>query len=235
MSSRFPTTYPPPLAKDVEAALLRSFLIDGDKLAGATVVLHNMRFVAKAAKRFLSTFSVARQRNDVEDLIQEGAAHLLRSLPKFDLARDVRFITFAGGTLWRVFQKYVYCDSPVTRTYRRKTSNRNLWDAAGMALSLEREIDIGGYTPSDPVSPRSVLQEEGPIDQDALVEAESHLRDIRRLRQGIATLRDSWREVVESRASGETLDVIGKRRGVSRERVRQLESRAIERLIQILD
>lgn len=54
--------------------------------------------------------------------------------------------------------------------------------------------------------------------------------DIKYLRILINELPERWRQIMLERAEGKTLEEIGKRRGITRERVRQMEANAVERM-----
>jgi RNA polymerase sigma factor (sigma-70 family) len=59
-------------------------------------------------------------------------------------------------------------------------------------------------------------------------EAEEPLFDVEKLMQSVEKLPPRPRDIVQQRLSGRTLDEIGKTHGISRERVRQIEGKALE-------
>ncbi len=62
---------------------------NGDKIAREKILNHNLRFVVSVAKKYQN------QGMPLEDLISEGNRGLIKAFEKFDITRDVRFITYA--------------------------------------------------------------------------------------------------------------------------------------------
>lgn len=68
----------------------------GDKSASASLLEHNERLVYSVCQKYFR--SGATGDNSIDDLMQEGRMGLLHAVKKFDLARQVKFSTYA--TWW---------------------------------------------------------------------------------------------------------------------------------------
>lgn len=160
----------------------------------------NLRLVVSIAKRHLSPA------HDLFELISDGNVSLMRAIDKFDFTRGFKFSTYASWAIMKNFARSV----PEQRTQRdryqtgREELLDNLADAAFDVESSEADA--------------------GPVIRNALDHMLSTLEEreqhILRLRYG---LEDGQREP-------QTLEQIGMRMGVSKERVRQLEARALAKL-----
>jgi RNA polymerase sigma-32 factor len=81
-----------PIDADHERVLLQQWRTKRDPAAGRVLVESQLRFVFKLAHR-LRHYGIP-----IEVLVSQGALGLLEALERFDLSRDVRFITYAA--LW---------------------------------------------------------------------------------------------------------------------------------------
>lgn len=79
----------PILNKEDERKLLERFLIDGDEVAKEKVLKANLKFVISIAKMYLG------KGLPFEDLINEGNIGLIKAIEKYDLRRDIKFISYA--------------------------------------------------------------------------------------------------------------------------------------------
>nr|CRH06195.1 sigma H (sigma 32) factor of RNA polymerase; transcription of heat shock and stress proteins [Candidatus Magnetococcus massalia] len=93
--------------------------------------------------------------------------------------------------------------------------------------SLNREAIEGGE------ELQNMLADQGPSQETLLLESESERLRRETISQALADLSEREREIVQARimqSKPVTLEVLGARFGVSRERVRQLEKRALKKL-----
>ncbi|MHC4561230.1 MAG: sigma-70 family RNA polymerase sigma factor [Planctomycetota bacterium] len=141
------------------------------------------------------------------ELISDGNVSLIRAVEKFDYARGNRFSTYASWAIMRNFARSVPKEK-----YRRDhftTGTDEVLDiAAGMQSYEADEVNIGELRESID----AVLTQLSPTEQSILV---GHF--------GLDEKRDS-----------KTLEQLGKRLGLSKERVRQIEIRALEKLRAVL-
>ena len=194
----------PPLSRDEEHALAVRAR-KGEVKAKQKLVRHNLAFVVAIARK--------QRRGTVrlDDLIQEGNVGLMRAVEKFDPATGYRLLSSA--VRWIRAQKRASLD----RSWSRVQSGT----VAQPDLSLDSTIDEEGDA-----THLDRIEDEGPGPEDTYLQTEGD-RDIRdalgKVRKRIGEL--GW-DIVHNRLEQDqprTLEEIGKRWGVSRERVRQVE------------
>lgn len=212
-----------------EERILLERAVGGDVRARDDLVAHNGRLVASIVSRFLG-YGV-----DFEDLWQEGVIGLLDAIARFDLDRDVRFATYAHFWIVNRVQRYAQAHCSDIR-----------WP--GRAQRMKRQIQRGELD-DVPESWQEQIGRAGTV--VASVDQPAHDGDTRTLGELLPgedgfrafeiehdaealldedCLDDRDRYVLTERAADRTLDSIGKELGLTRERVRQLEAEATERL-----
>ena len=157
------------------------------------------------------TVSIAKSfvtaRHSLEELVSEGDATLLRAITLFDPGRGFRFSTYATHALRRRFHRYVNSAAHIHAVPVDFRDAPPLPDTRRWTLSYEREMDAGVQWL-----------------ESALYELAARERYILRCRYG-------WGREFEPR----TLQDIAQELGISRERVRQLETRALKKLQEIAE
>ena len=143
------------------------------------------------------------------EMVSDGNISLIRAIEKFDFTRGFKFSTYASWAIMKNFARSIPAE--YTQLDRFRTGNEEVFDQA-----------------SDPRSER--LNEEfiNKRQHEALMEILSQLdsreRDIIVSRYG---LKDG--------AAPQTLEQVGQKLGVTKERIRQLESRALQKLRKIAE
>ena len=243
----------PLLSADAEVELAKQ-IEQGDLEAKERMINSNLRLVVSIAKRYQG------QELSLLDLIQEGILGLIRAAEKFDYRRGFKFSTYATFWIRQAIQRGLanrartiripvhigQRERRIARAERdlrarlgREPSDSEIAQEAEMAeaqveevraaartvTSLDRPVGDGGETPFGELLPGDDAMEEEiqvSLAEETLRRTVSELpeleRDVIRLRYGI--------DGGEPKALRET----GRRLGLSAERVRQVESRALKRL-----
>jgi RNA polymerase sigma-32 factor len=187
----------------------------------------------------------------VEDLVQQGNVGLLRAARKFDAAKECRLATYAAYWIRAEIREFVVRAYRVVRlgttkgerralrAYRRTGENNPEKLAAVSGLSVERvnqllpllerretslDLSVGEGSPMV-----DRMQSDGLDPEEATLQSENRTRAGRAVGEALAELSERERFIIEERMLRDeptTLQELGVRLGVSKERVRQLEERA---------
>ncbi len=213
----------------------------------------NVRLVMSLARRYHHpTLSFL-------DLVQEGVLGLMRAVEKYEPDRQIKFSTYAVWWIWQQIARAADCHGALIRTpvhwnqLRRKLGRlgrdgqgaeavEGLEDMApGRLAEMTQPFQcISLASPVGPDDERTLSDTlaAGPADDPEQSMVDSDLS--KRLASAVGALPDREAQIVRLRfgLSGRracTLEEIGHRFGVSRERVRQLEARALKRMRLICD
>jgi RNA polymerase sigma-32 factor len=191
----------------------------------------------------------------LEDIVQQGNLGLLKAAAKFDPSRECRLATYAAYWIRAEIREYVVRAFRVVRlgttkgerralrTYRKTkiTDPALLAEASGLSeervrmllpLLAAKETSLDASTndlgpAADRIAGTSPSPEEEAAHNEALEQAG------RAVHAAVALLDDRERMIAKERFMKEeppTLQELGSRLGVSKERVRQLEERAKTKL-----
>jgi RNA polymerase sigma-32 factor len=214
---------PARLSRDEEQALARRFRDHGDIAARDRLVLAHLPLGRALANR-AKAGGVPR-----EDLEQQAVLGLIRSVESFDPERGLRFNTFARWWVRAFLDRYILRNARLVRPSLGKGRGKRL--AGIRVVSLDQPIggDEEGLRLAD------VFADEAPLpDELAAVSIDGEVR-ASRIDVALASLDARSRAVVEGRfLEGARLRVIGERLGLSKERVRQIESAALKRLRELI-
>ncbi len=242
-----------PLDRASEAALARLWR-SGDKRAGERLVTACLPFVVSIAVEY------RRWGVPIEDLVQQGNLGLLKAAAKFDPDRECRLATYAAYWVRAEIREYVVrgyrvvrlgttkAERRALRIYRktRESDAQVLAEASGMTLakaeqllpllaSHETSLDARGeeYGPMVDRLPGST-----PTPEDEASVHEHQRRARAAVLEALGDLTERERMIVRERLMTDdpcTLQELGTRLGVSKERVRQIEEKACGKLRVLLE
>ena len=205
----------PLLDVEQERVLIGRWQANRDGGALEALILSHARLVHACATRFRA------DAGDRDELISEGMVGLIRAASRFDLARDVRFSTYAHWwVLNGVMRALAHLNSVIDMPVRaRRTS-----EALKQVARVDEDGNGGGVeavhspepTPEERVIARSVNAKL----RQVIVEAMGELGEVER-------------EVVVARnlrQVPDTVEDLALRLGLSREKLRLIERRAMSRL-----
>jgi RNA polymerase sigma-32 factor len=237
-----------PLSREAERELARRWRA-GDRKAGEKLVTACLPFVIAIALEY------RRWGVPLEDVVQQGNLGLLRAASKFDLGKECRLATYAAYWIRAEIRDYVVRGYRVVRLgttkaerralrFYRKTRESDpvaLAAASGMTpekaewllpLLAGREASLEGR-PDDHGALIDRLAGPSPSPEEEASAAERRGRARVAVGEALRELSDRERMIVRERLMSDdpqTLQELGTKLGVSKERVRQLEERACDKL-----
>jgi RNA polymerase primary sigma factor len=244
-----------PLEKEEEHRLIRMYQKNGDNTALEKLILANIRFVLNIITKYKQT------EIPLEDLLHEGILGLIEAAKRFDIERDLKFITYA---IWWIRQYTIKAISKQAGFFRIPTKIVNL---LGKVIELQnksleekhrllsreelmKELDIskktllklenlmeGQISLNQPINNGTLIVEDVVKKSDDSITGDSIMTGIlfNEIKEVIDTFDNNEREILYLRfgLSGESpmsLLQVGQIVSLSRERVRQIEQRALEKV-----
>lgn len=180
----------------------------GDESARRTLAVSNLPFVVAVAKKFASRGA------RLDDLIQEGNVGLMKAIEHFDPKKNVRFATYA---VW-------WIRAYITRYLKDNRSHVRGGEHERISMS-----DFSLDTPLDDESDSTYmerLEDAGPTPDLSFLKLEQDEEVAAALQRVRRRLGDLGWDILQERLTQDkprTLEELGQRWGVSRERVRQVE------------
>ncbi|MFC1610983.1 sigma-70 family RNA polymerase sigma factor [Myxococcota bacterium] len=218
-------------------------------------VSRNLGLVFSLARRF------PRSSLPYPDLLQEGTIGLILAVHRFDYRRDVRFASYAFQAIRRAISRAVlkashiripqYLHTDQMRVARasnqllhelgrapRRDELRRATGLTAQAIARARQHPQSASNRATSVAPaivEAVADTSVPTPDEAV-----HTLEVRRLIHSLLTQLDPKEQEIVRRRFGlengkeETLEQIGRDHNLSRERIRQLEAKALVQLRQLL-
>lgn len=236
------------LDADTERELAQSW-VEGNQSAGARLIESSLPFVIAIAREY------RRWGVPLEDLVQQGNLGLLKAASRFDPEKKCRLITYAAYWIRAEIRDYVVrcyrivrlgttrTERRAMRAFRRRAveSPEALAEESGMPLTRAKQLwpllargDLSlDATVSDAPTAMERLSYKQPTPEESFARSEAvgHVRAA--LDSAMASLTSREQRIVEARILSDepcTLEALGREMGVSKERVRQLEVRARQKL-----
>ena len=184
------------------------------------MVESNMRLVVWYARRYRSSGL------PWEDLLQEGTVGLLRAVQKFDYRMGNKFSTYAVWWIRQAISRAVFNDARLIRV------PVHAWDGQSYSHELtgvvRDPVSMDVLEASLPLGIESALSATDSIDSDDWSVQED-------IEQALAMLTVREGDIIRRRfgldgQGGATLEEIGREYNVTRERIRQIEAKALRKL-----
>jgi len=230
----------------------------GDEEARSKLIQHNLRLVVAVAKRYADSGELS-----LSDLIQEGNMGLMRAVDKYDWRKGYRFSTYGIWWVRQSIRKAIADKgSPIRvpaylrQAVRRKNSveeeltlqlgriptqdeiveamsiNRGIFDNIFRAEEVRQIISLSKIVTDE----GRELQEFIPSNDISIEELGEASEKFNMFLDALGKLSKRERDIIFlRRIKGKKLSEVGEKYGLSRERIRQLEEKAFQKLIRLLD
>lgn len=239
----------PFLERDEEQRLARQ-AGDGDTDAAHRLVLSHVRYVITIARRYRGSGL------PMSDLVQEGIVGLLRAIKGYDPTKETRFATYAGWWIRAAIQDHVVRSWSLVRigtTNAQKALALKLRRMVGGAedisedivtalarrfdttatevRTLARRVAGGDFVPEAAlvILPSREPSPEQAAERHVLAELLEKALDLLEPREAFIIRRRYFEDVKH------TFEAIGRELNLSKDRVRQLEAKALLALREILE
>lgn len=248
--------YPLLKAKDERELALR--IARGDKDARRTMIESNLRLVVNIAKRYIS------RGFPLQDLIEEGNIGLIKSVERFKTSKGCKFSTYATYWIKQSIERaianqsnivrlpiHITADiSRVTRTARELTAQfdreptlREISEKTGFSGRYVKKLDAisrKSFSIETREGGEQSLLEKIPDDTfPTPMELIDEARRSNKIDSWLGLLDVTERKIIKLRfgldkEGPKTLEAIGRHLGVTRERIRQIEAKALNKLRKII-
>ena len=221
---------------------------DGDLQARENLMNSNLRFVVKIAKGYQNCGL------PLEDLIAEGNVGLIKAIEKYDISQNVKFISYAVWWISQTIMKSLSNSSHIRIPYNKIAKLRNIKNyqedgfsnkeiAKKMKMKLEDVNYLINISANFLSLESPVISEEDSSDKlsDRIIDVKDFFEfEKNHLEKSLVSIMDKYltekeADILKMRFGfydGEfcTLDKVGEKYNVTRERVRQVEQKALNKL-----
>ena len=204
----------PLLGMEQERVLIGRWQSERDSAALEALIRSHARQVYSCAMR------LAPGAADREELIAEGMVGLIRAADRFDPAKEVRFSTYAH---WWILDSASRALARLTSVIDMPARARR--EGGGLRQVTAPDAETGGGV--------EAMQSPDPTPEDRVIARSANARLRGLIVEAMGELGEVEREIVLSRnlrQVPDTVEDLARRLGLSREKLRQIERRALSRL-----
>ena len=210
----------PLLTPEEEYMLAKRFQEHQDPEAAAKLVTSHLRLVAKIAMGYRG-YGLP-----TSELISEGNIGLMQGVKKFEPDRGFRLATYAMWWIRASIQEYILRSWSLVKMGTTAAQKKLFFNLRRMKSKLDAFEDGDGQW-------QDWLVDTDPLQDERIADAEE--QDVRHgmLLEAMNALNDREKHILQERRLAEdpkTLEELSQVYGVSRERVRQIEVRAFDKL-----
>ncbi|MDJ0950981.1 MAG: sigma-70 family RNA polymerase sigma factor [Alphaproteobacteria bacterium] len=216
----------PILTREREYELARRWIYERDQAAVEELANSHLRLVASVAGKY-RRFGLPRN-----DLMQEGVVGLMQAASRFDPDQGVRFATYAIWWIQASIRAFVARNTSIVHNGSRLNVSR---------LANERGPDQSLDAPTSADSDMSLedmLVDDGPTPEETAIEINDRTAWAAWMAEALQTLTEREQRIIRARHLREkstTLAELGEEFGISKERVRQIEKKALRELRRVLE
>ncbi|TIR99883.1 MAG: sigma-70 family RNA polymerase sigma factor [Mesorhizobium sp.] len=219
----------PYLERDEEHLLAIRWREKKDQDALHLITVAHMRLVISMASKF------RHYGLPLGDLIQEGHVGLLEAAARFEPAREVRFSTYATWWIRASMQDYILRNWSIVRGGTSSAQKALFFNLRRLRARLANDSSLNtGLADENGAAERmDFLVSEDPLPDEVVGETIDVERRAVWLKSALGALNARELRIIEERRlsdDGATLESLGEALGISKERVRQIEARAMEKL-----
>ncbi len=225
-----------PLTPEEEYDLAVKYYKTGDLRAAHRLVTANLRYVVKIALEYRH-YGVK-----LADLIQEGNIGLMVAVKKFNPYKGYRLITYATYWIRHFIQEFIIRTKGLVRRGSRMMKQKLFYRKAHTAAEADITVDAPTEDLSldasigdedDRTTHLDMLVSREPDQEEVVSRSEESAIVKKEVSSALATLDDRERLIIQCRVMAEkplSLQALGRRMGLTRERVRQIEKEALKKL-----
>jgi len=205
------------LSRHDELDLVRRWQLDGDRGALTRLCQAFTPLVLSIARRHVGGSGF------LDDLVQEGNIGLLEAIRRFDPDRGFRLSTYARWWIEAVIRELKRRSHSVVKAPKRRNGTQiHLTDVSTSEPLGEHGLELNETLVDDGPSPEAEVMER----------LDGEIR-MRHMRTALAELTERESYIIRHRYLDdrpETLSELGAKLGISKERVRQIESKGCDKL-----
>ncbi|MBI5493052.1 MAG: sigma-70 family RNA polymerase sigma factor [Deltaproteobacteria bacterium] len=237
----------PVLSAEEEFEVAERYFKHGNRDDAHRLVVSNLRYVVRIALEFRNYGC------RTADLIQEGNIGLMVAVKKFNPYKGFRLITYATWWIKSFIQDFILRTTGIVKRSPRALKKRLFYkkggaippipigegqaikqsDTGGEDAGAIRDLSLDAPSPDEKSAPMDMLADTRPGPVEAVAIKQESAMAKREVQNALALLNEKERLVIKERVMSEepeSLQSIGDKLGLTRERVRQIESSALKKL-----